>query len=546
MATAPANDGPRMARVLALQPRMTVDCLAEPVMSNQDPALLNVMTNLVRVWAWGRRTLPADFAETVTVTEVSRQPVVYASVDLERCSRASQEIILPLRPDRPVNTKAWPTDDLFALLPTSPPTFAASPATDRRRIPGNEEAGRCARCEGAGASRCRNCSGGKMACPSCGGALQIACSRCGGSGTHLGVSGRMIQCRNCNTRGTVQCTRCAQEGTIPCAVCDGEGSIACPPCGGHGNVVRAWELVETRRTDHRHRESMAEPWRGDWPAGFDQSPVVIERVYLTSGDPPVIELDTLAPSGPQQHLSALLQEALAAYAADRRNGVTADRVVAARVRLSGMYAYDVSLRYHGQAYGVLVAGGGTMVVPGRLPIARRGPIVWLVRLLKRYLRALQTDEVAGPQKAFIQAVRSGQAHIGDEACLIPEAAARIWATFEVTEAGYRCYVRDHPPGDISLAVGLDVRFDLDEHDQRMVCVDVDLGEAHRDRYVGLLALCHNLPAGRLAVVDGPSGTERINLVDRRPYDTSDAGQYAGVLRLMAAAARRLRGAEATD
>ena len=544
MAAIPKTSPPRVARIMALQPRMDLSSLTEPVMATQDPAILGVMTNLVRVWAWGNKLVPADFAEHAVVTAVSRQPVVYASVDLERCGRSREQSLLPLPPGRAINSKPWPTEDLFELVPIGPPVFNATATTDRRDLPGCQSAERCGRCQGSGASRCGNCTGGRVVCPACDGALRTACPRCGGAGTHLGVSGRVIQCRNCSSRGTIECTRCGKQGMITCIVCGGEGKMECGPCGGHGNVLRVWELTETRQTDHRHHHFTAESWRHDWSGLFDRTDVIDERIYQTTADPPAIALDSFAP--PRAHALAVdvLKDALATHAGERRSGEATDRIVAARVRLCGMYAYDVSLQYLGQTYGLLVSAGGTSVVPRRLPAARRGPLSWVGRIIRRYLRALQTDEVAGPQKAFILAVRSGHAHIGDERCLIPAAAAAVNARFDVTADGYRVHVRDQPRGDVALSVPLDVRFDLDQGDQRVVCIDVDLGEARRDRYVAMLALCHELSIGRLAVVDGPNGTERVCLVDRRPYETSEPGQYAGVLKLMAAAARRLRGDDA--
>ena len=530
----------RIARVVALQPHMSPQSLAEPVMGTNDPAVLTTLTNLLRVWASGNTKVPVDFTERATVTAVSRQPVVFASVDIERCERQASETLLPLPDGTAIDASEWPTRDLFALVPATPATFATSTQTRRVPLPGRQEAQECGRCGGAGATRCRNCASGQIPCPACGGALRVACSRCGGAGTHLGVSGRMIQCRQCNTRGTVQCDRCARRGTISCPACGGGGEISCAPCAGHGRVVRGWEMVETRRTDARRVTQAAATW-SDFDQAFDQSDVVAERVFTVDQDPPQVILDTLAPAGPQQQAATLLNEALAAHAAERRAGAVIDRIAAIRVRLRGVYAYDVTVNYDGVPYRVVVAAGGTMIVPKRLPKAKRGPIAAMLRLIRRYLRALQSDEVPGPQREFVHAVRAGRAHLSDERCVVPDAAAALGVQAEVTEAGYRCHVRTS--GELTVAVGMDVRFELNDHDAPHLCIDIDLGEAHRDRLLQMLAANHDLAIGRLAVINGGDGTERLHLVDRRPYGTTDAVQYANVLRLLGATARKLRGRE---
>jgi hypothetical protein len=539
----PTQHARQISRILALQPRMAVADLAGAIVATRDPAILGAMTNLVRVWAWKNKELPADFSERATVTAVTRQPVIYVAVDLERCARTHERVNIPLMPGRPVDARPLPTDDSYALAPLAPPSFATQSRTERTALSGGEEAVACSQCSGAGATACRRCSGGRVSCPSCGGALRMPCPRCGGAGTHLGVSGRMIQCQQCRTRGTVTCDRCAQQGTVSCAVCSGHGTLQCDPCAGSGNILRIWELVETRRTDHRRRPLLTEQWAGDWDAGFEQSDVVAERIVTMESDRPVIELDSLASPVLRQHAAALLREALDAHATERRNGHATDRVIAARVRLRGLYGYDVRLDYDGNPYRVFVAGGGT-IMPCHLPATRRGPIASGIRLIKRYLRALQTDVSEGPQEAFVRAVRNGQAHISDDAFLLPQVAARIGMKIEVTEEGYRCYVRDQTGGETALTVGLDVRFDLNPDDERILCVDADLGEGQRDGFARLLAACHDFPIGRLAIVDAPDGTERLRLVDRRPYGSLDVGQYAGILTLLATMSRRLRGSEA--
>jgi hypothetical protein len=507
-------------------------------MGTNDPSVFTALTNLLRVWAFGNSQVPAGFAERASVTAVSRQPVVYASVDLERCERQTQETFAPLPDGAPVDAADWPTQDVFALMPAAPAAFVITPQTRRVALPGRQEARQCVRCRGQGATHCGRCESGQVACPSCNGALRVACPRCGGAGSHLGVSGRMIQCRQCNTRGTVQCDFCNRRGAVTCSACAGSGTISCDPCAGHGRVVRGWDMIEMRRTETHRTTHVARIW-GNLDTAFEQSEVVAERVYLNDRDAPLIDLDRLAPEVPQAQISQLLRESLAAHAAERRAGTATDRIAAVRVRLRGLFAYEVTVKYDGNDYTVLVTAGGAVIIPKRLPAARRGPIASVGRLFGRYFRALQTDETPGPQREFIRAVRGGRAHIADERCVVPQAAALLGVQAEVTEAGYCCHVRT--PGELTIAIGIDIRFELSDSDTCHLCVDLDLGPAHRDRLTNALAASHSLPAGRLAVVNGPKGEEILRLVDRHPYDTADAGQYAAVLRLLAIMARELRG-----
>lgn len=509
-------------------------------MSTQDPAILGSMTNLVRVWAWKNKEVPDDFTSKATVTSASRQPVVYASVDLERCERATRRIDTPLMPDQDVDAAPWPTKDIYALLPMAAPEFPKAPDTEITKLPGGQEAVACAQCSGAGAVACRRCEGGRIACPRCGGAMRTTCIDCGGTGTHLGVSGRMIQCRTCQSSGTVLCDRCAQAGRVTCPTCHGKGLLPCEPCAGFGKILRVWELRETRYTDHRHRPQIADLWGADWDAAFEQAGVVVERVYRIDQQPPSVVLDPIAPPALQDLMESLLENALKAHAAACHNGHATDRIVGVRVGLRALYAYDVQIDYGGDSYRVLIVGGET-IMPCKLPKARHGAVAYGAGLIKRYLHALQTDEISGPQEAFIRAVNTGQAHISDEACLLPQVAARLETQIDVTEEGYRCYVCDKCGDNGPLTVALDVRFDLNHADQRMLYATIDLGEAFRDRFARLLAACHELPIGRLAVVDATDGSERLHLVDCRPYATCSAAQYAIVLQFLACVARQLGG-----
>ena len=530
----------RITRVLALQPRMTVASFDEGVMATNDPAIVGAMNNLIRVWAWNNSLVPFDFYERMSVRKIARQPLIFATVDVERCDRQKEPLEAPLPPGSRIDQQPWPTEDLFKLMPLAAGSFPDAPVIERTPLPGREEASACSRCSGAGAIPCTNCVAGRAPCLTCRGALRVTCSQCNGSGAHMGISGRMIQCRKCNMQGTSPCDHCGGTGTTSCKVCGARGQVDCSVCNTYGNIRRSWQLLDARRTDRARKLLMTEAWPGDWESAFADSDLIAERVYAIEGEQPIITLDRLASAASQKTLATLLRETLGTHAAAKRSGEIVDRIIAVRVRFRCLYGYDVTLDYNGDPCEIMVAGGGEMIIARKIPSARRDPFSFGLRCLKRFLHALRTDEIIGPAKEFVRAVNEGRVHISDDLCLVPEATNQLRAQHRVTEAGYRCIIAAHAHESGMANIILDVTFALDEGDRQMLCIDIDLGVAHRDRFAALLEASHELPIGRLAVLTDANGTERVKLVDRRPYLTCNSEQYAGTLQAIATAARHLR------
>src|SRR5689334_18888830 len=77
----------QVGRMAALQPRLELAQLSQSLMRTEDPAILNNITNLVRIWAFSRHDLPGDYCERVQVRSVARQPLSFVIADAELVNR---------------------------------------------------------------------------------------------------------------------------------------------------------------------------------------------------------------------------------------------------------------------------------------------------------------------------------------------------------------------------------------------------------------------------------------------------------------------------
>ncbi len=520
------------ARILAVQPRMSAGDLSDPVMATEDPLLMEMVANLIRAWASGRGDLPADFAERVRVTGLSRQPMSFASVDLERAERAAQLVTEPFPPGTAVDASGWATDDPFALRPLPAPSFPAQARQAREAVPGRQTVRECRQCSGAGAAACAACGGaGRVTCSTCHGSRRVVCSQCGGGGSYTGMDGTLVACRNCGQSGAVQCGNCHGRGQLACQPCKGAGTLPCGPCGGFGNLLARWVLITTTDTRHAHEPLLAEPWPVPADALFADADVIGEHVWRPSSSPVGQPLDALGPPAVVTQIRSVLTREQHAAAGER------PRVTAVRAQVRGTFVYDVRLDYDGRRLTFLMGGGRSQVFPRYLPPRTdQGAIRSLGRLVRRGMRALATDERPGVSNQFIAAVTAGRVHLADTDLLLPAVAAHLGCKLDVTAEGYQLQVVEAAPRP-GPALAVTVELDVDPDGGIVLAARLPLGPARREQYPLALSLNGKLQIGRLAVVDDAAGGEAYAIVDRRPYRFATAAGYTVVLQALAAAAR---------
>lgn len=519
-----------LGRIAALQPRMSRDDLGEKVMATEDPLVFNNLANVIRLWGHGRKDLPDDFAEQLKVMSVSRQPLALVVAEVQRVERTLTEIDEPFA-GGPVDSSRWKTDDLFDLLPIQPTLFPKAPLNDESIIPGREEVSECSACDGAGDHLCAQCGGaGTQLCPACSGTRQVVCERCGGAGTHIGVSGREVQCQMCRTRGVLTCHAC-QAGQVVCTGCSRRGRIQCSTCAGHGNLCRKFMLITDTKTESRERHSIAESW-----------PIKVERLIQEADLVEEIQWPWPATNKPVPPLETKLPRQLLPSAVELCQEVVRDatevdaareRITGVRLRVLGTYLYQVDFECVGRAGRIFVGGNRCRVFCQAAPTESTSLFRAVGRLAKRAFHALQTDDRPGLDAAYVNAVLGGKAHIADSRCLVPEAAKQAEAGLHVTETGYRLDF-DHNGAPLTI----DVELDMDEHDVILRAAHV-LGPAHRDQFPKALALTSDLSFGRLAVMKGSDGRDVFALMDRRLY-TVAVDHLAWILRAVADEARELR------
>ena len=522
------------ARLLAVQPRLTVADLHEAVLATDDPLPLAVMANLVRVWAAGRPDVPVGFADSLRVTSLSRQPLVYVAVDVERMDRVVRPALTPYVPGGQIDATPWPTTDPYAVVPLPPPSFPAERLQRRDAVPGRQRVQACDECRGAGAATCKRCEGGGMiVCPRCRAGRRVPCSHCHGSGTVIGISGRYVSCPACDARGSVRCDLCHGQAQVPCGPCDGTGRVRCVVCEGQGNVLAGWAVESAVDTVHDREPFVGEPWPMPLDELFEQTDVVVERWWRpddpTGGGRP----EELGPPAVQAAVAAVL-------ARQSARAASGPRPVAVRVQVRAALAYDVRLSCGGRPASVLVVGTGSRVIPRAMPAADDTGLRAVGRLFRRGVRSLADDATAGVSAAFVRGVRAGRVHLADADGLLPAVADVLRSGARVTADGYSLPVREASATAEQPPVVVAVRLDVDASGELVVSATVDLGPVRRDQFPHLLAANADLMVGRLAVVAGPEGTESVVLTDCRTYRFATAGGYAAVLQAMAAVARRMR------
>lgn len=208
------SDDFRTPRVASLQPPMSPNDLGAPATMYDDPAAINDMLSIIRLWAAEQPGLPNDFGDEVTITALERQPATHLAIDLERLRRDLVAIDEPFQGGVP-NTKRWPAQDLFTLVPIPALSFPANRRTENFPVAGQEEVRACENCTGAGKSLCKQCNGARQVnCDECHGTGQVPCLRCGGAGAQVQGGESIAACALCQGRGTVLCKKCGHVGQI--------------------------------------------------------------------------------------------------------------------------------------------------------------------------------------------------------------------------------------------------------------------------------------------------------------------------------------------
>ncbi len=135
-------------------------------------------------------------------------------------------------------------------------------------------------------------------------------------------------------------------------------------------------------------------------------------------------------------------------------------------------------------------------------------------------------------RTYLTAVQSGQVHIGDTRCLIPEVARVLAVAAEVTEQGYELVSRTNP----SLTIQLDL--DFNSAGQPLVCISRMLCRAERQRFQQALQLNKRLSFGRIAISETDGG-EFFSIVDRRLYKPANASQLSKIIKTIMAESQKI-------
>ncbi len=241
----------RTGRVASLQPPMTPGDVGGAAVLYEDKVACNDMLNLVRLWSRGVSGLPDDFCDHVRVTAITRQPVTFLTVDVERIRRQLIGRDIPFD-GASINRKRWHTQDLFELCPFPSLSFPTQREKVDVPLDGQEETNPCGACKGKGAKPCHRCNGSTtVPCTYCQGKKGIACSACRGTGGVVKAGQSVEPCAACGATGLIPCGACVASGHVKCKTCDGRGELTCVNCEGHGILKRSWDLATEIWCDHR-------------------------------------------------------------------------------------------------------------------------------------------------------------------------------------------------------------------------------------------------------------------------------------------------------
>ena len=519
-----------LKRIEAFQPRLSTESLAEGVLHTEDPLLLHGLGNLVRVWAASHPDLSASFAQNLRVVEAARQPIGWAVVEAQEMRRTLQAVEEP-HSGGAINSSPFRTRDLYELAPLVPTMFPNQSVCEQLNVSGQESISPCPVCEG-GATPCQSCGGAGMnLCSQCGGAQTISCSRCNGAGQHQGVSGRIVNCQLCGTRGTTRCTACS-KGRVECGDCTGTGEIKCIKCAGHGHLKQRWTVVSDMRTTVNYHPFMLETWNVPFEAIWAHGDELDSRVRAWPDRNPegifagIVMPDSMASGVAQLIDNCLLPETKAGKSAPRR-------VTGIRVRLLATYAYRLRVEFDGRQGLLLVVGNSNRIVVESLPTARVGRFGKLLEAVQRKLSVLDLADFVGLPPEFVNGIKSGEVHICDSHCLVSRAAIQLGATYRVTADGYDVLV--HIGSEAGEIVKLNVAMEIDRQKQWILRIGCRLGPVYRERAPHALAHNASLTFGRIAVTrQSAAEGEYFEMIDVRPYEQTKVEHLARIFQVLAA------------
>lgn len=526
----------RISRIEAIQPRLSIDDLSEGLLHTEDPVLLHGLSNLIRVWASLHPELPANFAEHVKVVEACRQPICWVTVESQQVQRSIVGVTEPFAGGN-VDSRPFASQDPFNLAPIAPVEFPVDSLSQQYAVAGQESIAECITCQAAGATTCENCGGdGTISCRECEGTRSVICSRCQGAGSHQGVSGRIIQCQLCRTRGTIQCTACT-GGRVPCITCDGNGEITCHVCEGHRNLKRRWEVVSHTKTIVRRRHFMQQPWRIPLESLLADGDELGARTWEWPGrnlaDQPI---DIHLPEEIASITKDLLEQSLSGVSP---SDGTSERITGIRTRVSATYGYRLKIDHDGRTGQLLLAGAPNRVFIENLPTSRAGWFGKIVEATQRKLSAVDMADRVGPPPELVAAIKSGTVHISDSRCLVPRAAALFRADCQVTAEGYRITVGFG--SSANQPVTFETTIEHDKYGQWIVRTFCRIGIAHREQAPTALTINAALSFGKLAITSCEGKAEEyFDLFDIRPYEQISVLHLSQILQSIAIDVATLR------
>ncbi len=529
-------DGFHIGRVMALQPHLQPLELSQDVMGTEDPRIIGYLTNVLRVWSQSRHDLPHTFADELEITGIVRQPLALIVAEVQHVHRKVAAVDEPYAGGR-INDSAWSTNDRFEMQPVDPTVFPSSEQNESLDLAGRESVSTCSECGGAGQSICTRCGGlGTLNCETCGGTRRRMCPRCGGGGTHMGVSGRYINCQLCRGRSTIQCDEC-NKGQVPCSQCIG-GQITCGRCEGHGQQKRRWVLQSRISTLQHRRVNLREPWPLEVGTLHSDMEEVASREWpWPTESPPTAPFNGELPSDITVAAEDAIGSSLGQEPVVDRKG---HRITGLRVRVLGTYVYCVDFAFRDRNERAYICGSTNRVFTQRKRIAEPSFFGKVKKLgLRLYDKAFVTGGVE-IDRGYLTAVREARAHIADPKCVVPAVAQLLKVAAVVTDSGYQLDIPLSEPTGNMTHVSLLIDLEVDPEKRPIIYTHFVLGAAHRDRFPQVLVLNATLSVGRIAVVDVPgTGRQVFEYIDCRLYELARAQHLATIMRAVSSEIARL-------
>ena len=522
-----ASNGFQTARVGSLQPPMTLRDVGGTSVLCKNKVAYNDMLNLVRLWSRSVRELPDDFCEHVRVTAITRQPVTFLTVDVERIRR---QLIGKDRPfdGGPLNPNRWPTQDLFELYPVASMSFPGNRERVEVHLDGQEETNPCGICKGKGKNPCHRCTGSTtVPCTTCHGKAGIACGVCRGTGGVVKGGQTVEPCSACDATGLVPCAACEASGQVKCNACDGSGELSCGKCSGYGTLKRTWDLATEIWCDHRLQFLCPEGWPTVASNLVEDADVLQSHEWRSPGTPGISEeIEQEIPPSIRSAADSLCRTIVQ----DQQTiDPKSERLSGMRLEVRGTYLLRAKLSYENHS-GTLVFGGTTnQVVWADPPKVRQTLLQRFFAGLNRIYSLFGLGETPPLSHDYVRAVRAGQAHVSDPRCVVP-ALEHHGASVRLNSEGYTITVGASDDSGKSAEAVFEARIVINGMQETTLFTASYLGAAHRDRFPAALAINHRLRVGRVAIIDDPqTKEERFVIVDRRPYESIQTAHLACIL-----------------